>query len=208
MNLRFSLMSSCMALSVACGSSDGGTGGSETSGSGGSETGTTATTNTSNTSAPTTGMTSDASTSAADTMSPTSGPEGSGTAADGSGTAAGSETGSGSGSAGSSSGGSGSGGVVGDAYGPCDLTDPENPTCPGDEQCAQGPNGDNWCGVPCDMGDASGCPDSPNGAAVVECSNGFGQCALDCTDDSTVCPDGMDCIQLGSGGRCVWPAPA
>lgn len=92
-------------------------------------------------------------------------------------------------------------------YGPCDFTDPENPVCPGEEVCLVVDFGDfagqHWCGIPCED-DASGCPESPNGDALVECS-GLGLCSLDCED--TECPEGMECNQIGSGDRCAWPAP-
>lgn len=91
-------------------------------------------------------------------------------------------------------------------YGPCDFSDPENPTCPGDETCLVVDFGEfagqHWCGLPCED-DATDCPESPNGDALVECS-GLGLCALDCED--TECPEGMECNPIGSGDRCVWPA--
>ncbi len=99
------------------------------------------------------------------------------------------------------------GGVVDVDYGPCDFSDPENPTCPEGEICLfvnNGPfAGSHWCAVPCDGGNADGCPASPNDTAFVECS-GLGGCALDCGDGD--CPEGMECHPIGSGDRCVWPA--
>lgn len=94
-------------------------------------------------------------------------------------------------------------------YGPCDFTDPENPTCPEGQICQVtfgGMDGDHWCGVPC-MDSIDDCPASPNDSAIVECS-GLGLCALDCgADGELACPDGMECVEFGSGTRCVWPAP-
>lgn len=90
-------------------------------------------------------------------------------------------------------------------YGPCDFADPENPTCPGEQICIVVEFGEfagyHWCGIPCE-GDADGCPENPDGKAVVECS-GLGACALDCQDAE--CPDGMECNPIGSGDRCAWP---
>jgi hypothetical protein len=93
-------------------------------------------------------------------------------------------------------------------YGPCDFTDPENPTCPEGQICQVTGDGDHWCGVPC-MDSIDGCPGSPNDIAVVECS-GLGLCALDCNtlEDPLDCPGDSFCVEFGSGTRCVWPAPA
>lgn len=63
-----------------------------------------------------------------------------------------------------------------------------------------------WCGIACENGDPSGCPEPTSGDATVECSGLFGApCALSCADGET-CPDGMVCYDAMINGvmRCVW----
>lgn len=157
-------------------------------------TGTTATTSA-------TGMSDSASTTASTTDSTTT--DATTTAADSSGTTD-ATTGSGSGSSGGSSGGSSSGGGGPVAYGPCDYSDPENPACPEGESCHELPGGEHWCSAEC-MDNADGCPAAETGTSVVECSNFYMACALNCAGDAE-CPDGMQCVMVTPQvSRCGWP---
>lgn len=107
----------------------------------------------------------------------------------------------------SESGGSSSTTTGGDpAYGPCDFSvDPLVGECPKGEQCSILPTGEHWCAIACNM-DATDCPAIATGDAIVECSNFYMACALNCTDGED-CPDGMDCVPIAGVNisRCGWP---
>jgi hypothetical protein len=56
--------------------------------------------------------------------------------------------------------------------------------------------GTGYCAQMC-MED-SDCTDTPgSGTATASC--GFGNCALECSDEAT-CPDDMECMMFGGGG--------
>lgn len=148
-----------------------------------------------------TGMTDSATTTASTTDTTTTTTDATTTAADSSGTT--DATGSGS-SGGGSSGGSSSGGGGPVAYGPCDYSDPENPACPDGESCHELPGGEHWCSADC-MDNADACPATESGTSVVECSNFYMACALNCAGDAA-CPDGMECVMVNPQiSRCGWP---
>ena len=146
-----------------------------------------------------TGMTDSATTTASSTDGTTTTTDATTTAADSSGTT--DATGS---SGGGSSGGSSSGGGGPVAYGPCDYSDPENPACPDGESCHELPGGEHWCSADC-MDNADACPATESGTSVVECSNFYMACALNCAGDAA-CPDGMECVMVNPQiSRCGWP---
>lgn len=196
----FTLLSSTLALACGSPSEGGGTGESSSSGSSssdGSMTAGSATLSTTTMTSMTASTTTDATTDATTTDAPTT----SGVDSSGDATAGTTDTGT------DSSGGSSSGGTTGGdpgAYGPCDFS-MGDPVCPDGEQCAVLPDGQHWCGLPCDQ-DPDPCPEVPSGDAAVECSGFYMQCALECTDNA--CPDGMECVEIMNGpSRCGWPAP-
>ncbi|MBK6921914.1 MAG: hypothetical protein IPH07_31245 [Deltaproteobacteria bacterium] len=191
-----------ISLVLACGKT--GETNDESSSSSGSTTdgmGTSATMTSTTATTSATGMTDSATTTASTTDGTTTTTDATTTAADSSGTT--DATGSGS-SGGGSSGGSSSGGGGPVAYGPCDYSDPENPACPEGESCHELPGGEHWCSADC-MDNADACPATESGTSVVECSNFYMACALNCAGDAA-CPDGMECVMINPQiSRCGWP---
>ena len=202
----FALLSSSLALACGSPSEAGGTGESSSgsTSSDGSMTAGSATLPTTTMTSMTASATTDATATDATTDATTT--QGVTTAVDSSGDATAGSTDTGSGSTGGSSSGGSTGGDPG-AYGPCEFSKGGVPVCPDGEQCAVLPEGQHWCGLPCDQ-DPDPCPEASSGDAVVECSGFYMQCALNCADNPT-CPDGMECVFIMDGlSRCGWPAPA
>ena len=106
-------------------------------------------------------------------------------------------------------------GGVPSTYGPCDLTDPTNPTCEVEgEACnvvvpmnAEDPF-IHFCGPTCVAKDPASCPAPESGDAIAACIVIAGdECFLNCAGMAT-CPDGMECVDFyGLLDVCEWVTP-